>query len=78
MIGEIRKGIGLARPNDPGKARPLAGWLAGLEASFGQRVLPITPVVADQWGRLCAIRAVSTADGLLAATVMLPDLTLVT
>lgn len=78
VIGEIRKGIELARPNDPVKARALEGWLAGLEARFGERVLPITPVVADQWGRLGAIRPLSTVDGLLAATAMVHDLTLVT
>ena len=78
VIGEIRKGIELARPNDPVKARSLEGWLVGLEARFGERVLPITPAVADQWGRLCAIRPLSTVDGLLAATAMVHDLTLVT
>ena len=78
VLGEIRKGIERARPNDPAKARALERWLVGLEQKFGDRVLPVTPVVADQWGRLCAIRLISTVDGLLAATALVHDLTLVT
>jgi hypothetical protein len=78
VIGEIRKGIEQARSKDPVKARALGGWLLGLEQRYGDRVLPITPAVADQWGRLSAIRPLSTVDGLLAATAMLHDLTLVT
>ena len=78
LIGEIRKGIEQARSKDPVKARALEGWLTGLERQFGDRVLPITPAVADQWGRLSAIRPLSTVDGLLAATAMVHDLTLVT
>ena len=56
VIGEIRKGIELARSKDPGKARALEKWLKGLEQSYGDQILPITPAVADQWGRLSAIR----------------------
>ncbi len=78
VIGEIRKGIEQARSKDPVKARALEGWLNGLEQQYGDRVLPITPTVADQWGRLGAIRPLSTVDGLLAATAMVHDLTLVT
>lgn len=78
VIGEIRKGIEQVRPKNPVKARALEGWLTGLEHQYGDRVLPITPAVADQWGRLSAIRPLSTVDGLLAATAMVHDLTLVT
>ena len=78
VIGEIRKGIELARSKDPAKAHALEGWLTGLEHQFGEKVLPITPAVAEQWGRLSAIRPLSTVDGLLAATAMVHDLTLVT
>ncbi len=78
VIGEIRKSIEQARSKDPVKARALQGWLSGLEQRYGDRVLPITPTVADQWGRLGAIRPLSTVDGLLAATAMVHDLTLVT
>ena len=78
VLGEIRKGVERARPNDPVKAHALEHWLVGLEQKFGDRVLPVTPTVADQWGRLCAIRPISTVDGLLAATALVHGLTLVT
>ena len=78
VVGEIRKGVEQARPNDPVKARALEGWLAGLEEKYGDRVVPVTAAVADQWGRLGAIRPLSTVDGLLAATAMVHGLTLVT
>ena len=78
VVGEIRKGIEQARFKDAVKARALEGWLTGLEQRFGDRVLPVTPAVADQWGRLSAIRPLSIVDGLLAATAMVHDLTLVT
>ena len=34
--------------------------------------------IADRWGRLAALRPVSTIDSLLAATALVHDLTLVT
>ena len=78
VLGEIRKGVERSRPNDPVKARALERWLVGLEQKFGGRVLPVTATVADQWGRLSAIRPISTVDGLLAASALVHDLTLVT
>ena len=78
VTGEIRKGIEQVRPKDPARARALDGWLTGLEQGYGDRVLPITPAVADRWGRLSALRPLSTVDGLLAATAIVHGLTLVT
>ena len=78
VVGEIRQGIEQARLKDPVKARALEGWLVGLEQNYGDRVLPVTTPVADQWGRLSAIRPISTVDGLLAATALVHDLTFVT
>ena len=78
VVGEIRKGVELARPNDPIKARALETWLAGLKQVYGDHLLPITPTVADQWGRLAALRPLATTDGLLAATALVHNLTFVT
>jgi predicted nucleic acid-binding protein len=80
-LGEIRKGVaGLAA----GRRRTLLeAWLeVDLPARFKGRVLPIDAAVADQWGALAAEakrkgRAVATVDGLLAATALHFDLTLV-
>lgn len=78
VIGEIRKGIEQARLKDAVKARALEEWLIGLEQRYEDQILPITQAVADHWGRLSAIRPLSTVDGLLAATAMVHDLTLAT
>ena len=78
VLGEIRKGIELARPRDPCKASSLERWLEQVEAAFGGRVLGIDNAVADRWGRMNAIRPIPVIDGLLAATAAVNDLTLVT
>jgi predicted nucleic acid-binding protein len=78
VLGEIRKGIELARPSDPDKAATLERWLRQVEAMFDGRVLGIDNAVSDQWGRLSAIRPIPVIDGLLAATALVNGLTLVT
>jgi predicted nucleic acid-binding protein len=78
VLGEIRKGIELARPTDPNKAAALERWLRQVEAAFDGRVLGIDNVVSDRWGRMSAIRPIPVIDGLLAATAMANGLTLVT
>lgn len=78
VAGEIRRGVEQARSKDPVKARALEAWLSGLERKYGDHVLPVTTAIAEQWGRLAAIRPISTVDGLLAATALVHDLTLVT
>lgn len=45
---------------------------------FSDRVLPIDCDVADAWGRLAALRPIPAVDGLLAATALVHDLTMVT
>lgn len=78
VLGEIRKGVELARPQDAGKAAALERWLREVEAAFDGRVLDIDNAVSDQWDRMSAIRSVPVIDGLLAATALTHDLTLVT
>jgi len=78
VLGEIRRGVELARSRDPGKAAALERWLREVEIAFEGRVLGIDSAVADQWGRMSAIRPVPVIDGLLAATASINDLTLVT
>ena len=78
VTGEIRKGVELARRRDLPKAKMLERWLVGLERQYADRILPITFQVADQWGRLGAIRPLPPVDGLLAATALVHDMTLVT
>ena len=78
MLGEIRKGVELARPRDAGRALALERWLGDVEAAFDGRVLGIDNAVSDQWGRMSAIRPLPVIDGLLAATALTHGLTLVT
>jgi toxin FitB len=78
VLGEIRKGIELARARDPDKAAELERWLHQVEAAFDGRVLGIDNAVSDQWGRISAVRPVPVIDGLLAAAAMTNGLTLVT
>lgn len=78
VLGEIRKGIELARPRDPEKAQRLEVWLEAVERAFGDRIIPIDRAVADMWGQMNALRPIAVVDGMLAATARIHDLTLVT
>ena len=78
VLGEIRKGVELARRRDPQRAEALEAWLADVMSGFGNRVLPVDTAVAEQWGRMNAIRPAPVVDALLAATAKVNDLTLVT
>jgi toxin FitB len=78
VLGEIRKGVELARPRNPAKAAALESWLGDVEAAFGDRVLGIDNAVAAHWGRMSAVRPLPVVDGLLAATAAVHDMTLVT
>jgi predicted nucleic acid-binding protein len=78
VLGEIRKGVELARRRDPRKAEALKAWLGEVVAGFGDRVLPVDTAVAEEWGRMNAIRPAPVIDALLAATARANGLTLVT
>ena len=78
ILGEIRKGVELARPRDPAKAEALQGWLDAVVVAFADRVIPVDRFVSDAWGRMSATRPIPVIDGLLAATAKVHDLTLVT
>ena len=76
--GEIRKGIERLRAKDVRTANVLDRWLAALERDFAARFLPVDAAVVDAWGKLDALGPVPAIDGLLAATALVHDLTLVT
>jgi predicted nucleic acid-binding protein len=78
VLGEIRKGIERARATDATRARILEDWLSTLRESFADRLLPIDQVVAEEWGRMSAIRSVPSIDALLAATAKVNHMTLAT
>jgi toxin FitB len=80
-LGEIRKGLA-ALPQSKGRTR-LEAWLeVELQARFAGRILAIDAAVAHRWGWLSAEakragKALSTIDGLLAATAIQHNLTIV-
>lgn len=78
VLGEIRRGVELLRRRDVMAAEHLESWLLVLRASLGSRLLPITDEIADRWGRLGIPDPVPVSDGLLAATALVHNLTLVT
>ena len=78
VIGEIRRGIELARKRDPKKATALETWLQDVVTGFNDRILTVDTKVAEEWGRLSALRPLPVVDALLAATARAKGLTLVT
>ena len=80
-LGEIRKGLA-GLPQSKRRTR-LETWLElELRARFSRRILSIDGDIADRWGLLAAEakrkgRPLSTIDGLLAATALHHNLTLV-
>ena len=77
-IGEIRQGIEQLQRKDARQAQILNGWLRDLTRFYSDRLLAIDTAVADEWGRLRAIRSVPVVDAFLAATARVHGLTLVT
>ena len=78
VLGEVRRGIESIRRRDRPAALALEQWLIRMATGFGERVLPIDARVADRWGGLNVPDPIPTVDGLLAATALVHDLTLVT
>ena len=78
VIGEIRHGIELLRRRDPKAAIRLDTWLAEVQKNTGERILPITNEISEQWGRFGVPDPVSVIDGLMAATAMVHGHILVT
>jgi predicted nucleic acid-binding protein len=81
-LGEIRKGIDSLRSG--ARRGRLESWLqVDLRDRFRGRILPIDEAIADRWGAISAMAAskgkpVPVVDGLLAATALHHNLTLVT
>lgn len=70
-LGEVVKGIALLPAGR--KKKDLAAWLAGLEAQFSDRILPVDSETSRVWGELSARvqqagLVLPAIDGLLAAT----------
>jgi toxin FitB len=81
-LGEIRKGIDVLPLSR--RRTGLQEWLdRDVRVWFAGRILPVTESIAERWGRLAAAAkrsgvTVAVVDGVLAATALEHDLTLVT
>ena len=79
VVGEIRKGIErLRRRGDSKQASMLDRWLKGLKDEFADRLVAVSAATCERWGVLSARQPITVVDGLLAATAIEHDLTLVT
>ena len=77
-IGEIRLGIERLRRRDTVQAARLDWWLTGLQIGYRDRLVDIDLGVAQEWGRISAPDPLPVVDGLLAASAIARDWTLVT
>jgi toxin FitB len=77
-LGEIMRGVILRRKSDPLTAARLGGWLERLRHDHADRILPVTDRIALEWGRIAALRPRGDVDGLIAATAIVHELSLVT
>ena len=81
-IGEIQKGI--SRLNEKKKKAFLQNWLdSHLRERFKGRILPISEDIAQTWGLMQGEaeskgKSISTMDGLIGATALAHNLTVVT
>ncbi len=80
-FAEIRRGIELLPPSK--RRTQLEEWQDDLVASFEMRLFPVTKAIADRWAVLAAQAqrkgiTLANIDGLIAATALEHDLTLVT
>ena len=78
VVGELVRGATLKRRTDPQMADALVKWIAQLTHLYAERILPVTLEIAQEWGRLSALRPIPPEDGLLAATAQVHRLTFAT
>lgn len=77
-LGELRKGVEAKRRSDADAALRIGAWVDGIEATFADRLLPVSIEIANRWGLISADRSRPVIDTLIAATAMVHGLTLAT
>lgn len=78
VVAELHRAAALIRRRSPIAADKLDSWLVTLEASYSERILPVTLDVVRQWTSLGTEDPLPVVDGLLAATALTHGLTIVT
>lgn len=77
-LGEVARGAARLRRKDPKQAERLNQWREQLSIIHADSILPVTEDIAVAWGHLSVLRTRDVEDGLIAATAIVHDLTLVT
>lgn len=78
VVGELRQGIARKRRKDPTSAAHLTRWVDKLIEQHALRILAVDLRVAELWADLGVPDPLPLFDGLLVATALAHDLTLVT
>ena len=78
VIGELRRGIELKRRADAAQAAALTLWLDKLRAGLGARILSVDERIAEVWAKLGIPDPLPAIDGLIAATAIVHEMTVVT
>jgi predicted nucleic acid-binding protein len=78
VVGELRQGVERLATRDPQQAAAIGAWCEGLVRGYSDRIVPVTQEIAGTWGRLNAATPLPVVDGLMAATALVHDWTLVT
>jgi predicted nucleic acid-binding protein len=76
--GEIQRGIEKLLSKDSSRARRCESWLNAIIQGFEGRILSFDLETARVWGTMTSKRTLPLVDGLLAATAVAHNLTLVT
>lgn len=82
-MGELRRGVTLLAEQSPRRAELERMIHENVPSWFQDRILPVTRTIAERWGvldgeRQLAGRPLNIADGMIAATALEHDLTIVT
>lgn len=82
-IGEIVQGLYKIHSTDPAKSAQLNQWLSLLNQQFKNKIIEIDVTIAETWGRINGEvmqngPPLNAIDGLLAATSIVHNMTLVT
>ena len=77
-LGEIARGVHMKRRRDPVAAARLERWHKLVQDLYRDRLYDIDEEIVLEWGRIDALRTRDVADGLIAATALVHNLTVVT
>ena len=82
-LGELRRGVTLLAEQSSRRTELERMIHENVPSWFQERILPVTRIIAERWGvldgeRQLAGRPLNIADGMIAATALEHDLTIVT